>query len=481
VSADTARLALDRVPAQLPAAAALVAACGVAGALAVRTESMPSQLVVALPLAAVAAALVFAAASIRPAAAIALAFVLLAVVTTDPAPVDLVFALVIAGSIGIVPPPAVPGFVAVPVVLYVAVTLASAMNANDTGRALQFAAITVYLVILAVWLTGVFRVERLARVAIQAYLVAATLSAGLAALALYVGFPGSDQFLYDNLRAEGLFQDPNVFGAFLVPAAAILLDAVGRVGLRSRRGRVSAAAFVVVSVGVVIAYSRAAWLAYALAMATVVVVQALRRGGPRAAARSASLLACGAAGALLILSVTGSLQFFHQRSALQGYDSERFQTQESAFELMTTHVLGFGPGQTEVELRYSTHSLYARTAYEQGLFGLALVAVILLVTLWCALVAATRARVVFGVGTAALLGSWIGLIVNSAFIDTLHWRHLWVVAALIWAAYVATEGRRAVTGFASTRSARAATASDAAGPAGPEAPRRPRSRSAPRS
>ena len=33
-----------------------------------------------------------------------------------------------------------------------------------------------------------------------------------------------------------------------------------------------------------------------------------------------------------------------------------------------------------------------------------------------------------------LLGLWVGLIVNSFFVDTLHWRHLWLVAGLIWAA-----------------------------------------------
>jgi multisubunit Na+/H+ antiporter MnhE subunit len=46
-----------------------------------------------------------------------------------------------------------------------------------------------------------------------------------------------------------------------------------------------------------------------------------------------------------------------------------------------------------------------------------------------------------GLGSGALLGAWVGLIANSFFIDTLHWRHLWIVAALIW--YGATTQRRA--------------------------------------
>jgi hypothetical protein len=47
-----------------------------------------------------------------------------------------------------------------------------------------------------------------------------------------------------------------------------------------------------------------------------------------------------------------------------------------------------------------------------------------------------RGAPAFGIGGAPLLGAWAGLIVNSAFIDTLHWRHLWVLAGLVWAAAI---------------------------------------------
>jgi hypothetical protein len=38
----------------------------------------------------------------------------------------------------------------------------------------------------------------------------------------------------------------------------------------------------------------------------------------------------------------------------------------------------------------------------------------------------------YGIGSAALLAAWVGLMINSFVVDTLHWRHLWFVAALIW-------------------------------------------------
>lgn len=40
---------------------------------------------------------------------------------------------------------------------------------------------------------------------------------------------------------------------------------------------------------------------------------------------------------------------------------------------------------------------------------------------------------------APLLGAWLGLSFQSFFVDTLHWRHLWLVAALIWAGSIRRE------------------------------------------
>jgi hypothetical protein len=46
---------------------------------------------------------------------------------------------------------------------------------------------------------------------------------------------------------------------------------------------------------------------------------------------------------------------------------------------------------------------------------------------------AVLGRDTYGIGSAALLGAWTGVLLNGFFVDTLHWRHLWLLAALIWA------------------------------------------------
>ena len=79
------------------------------------------------------------------------------------------------------------------------------------------------------------------------------------------------------------------------------------------------------------------------------------------------------------------------------------------------------------------HSTYARALAEEGLPGLLLILAVMLATFGWAGRNAIAGRGTYGIGSAALLGAWCGILVNSIFVDTLHWRHLWAVAALIWA------------------------------------------------
>jgi len=64
---------------------------------------------------------------------------------------------------------------------------------------------------------------------------------------------------------------------------------------------------------------------------------------------------------------------------------------------------------------------------------LLVVLTLLLLTLAFAGRNAILGRDTYGIGSAALLAAWCGLLANSVFIDTLHWRHFWFLAALIWA------------------------------------------------
>lgn len=380
----------------------------------------------------------------HPFRAFVLGFALLGIVDVQPAPVDVVFALLLAASVATTrTTPRVPAFVALPLAGFLLATLASMTAAVSFSRAVSFEGITVYLVALAVWLSSALARARWAHAAVKTYIWVAVGSAALGPLALYLHLPPSHLLLYGGrLRAEGLFKDPNVYSAFLVPAAVILLEELTTPRILRWRRRTLVALFAVVSVGVLVAYSRAAWLNDALAVTTLIVVQSSRRGGLRRALKTLLVLAAGAAAGLGVLAATGSLSFLEQRSRFQSYDTSRFSNQSAAFSDMYRHAFGYGPGQTELLRPLSTHSSYVRAAFEQGVPGLATLLLVFGGTLLCAALLARRTEAVNGVGTAALLGIWVGLVANSFFIDTLHWRHLWIMAALIWCSYSQAFERR---------------------------------------
>jgi O-antigen ligase len=187
------------------------------------------------------------------------------------------------------------------------------------------------------------------------------------------------------------------------------------------------------TLGVVFSYSRAAWGNFAIAVIVTLAVLSMRRRGARRVLHAGLLLLLVAAVVITVLSAAGSIHFLEQRAHLQSYDTERFSAQSFGWRLGWTHPLGVGPGQFELLSPVATHSTFVRTFAEQGWIGLLLWISLLLVTLVLALRNVVVGRDTYGIGSAALLGAWCGLIFNSTVVDTLHWRHLWVVAALIWA------------------------------------------------
>jgi O-antigen ligase len=367
-------------------------------------------------------------------AAVALGVLLLAVVRVEPAPSDLIFAVVIAVAfaIGTFDLERVPVSVTTLVGAFLALNLLSAIGAVDPGRAAEFFAITFYLGILALWLTSYVCSVRRARLVLLAYLTGAALSAAVACAALFVHFPGAAAFV-SGPRAQGLFKDPNVFGPFLVPAALILMEETVVPRLLRWRLATKLAILSILTVGIVFSFSRAAWLNLAVGVFVLLTVLSLRRGGGRKAFMLLAVALVAAATLLGTLAATSSLDFLEQRATLQDYDAQRFGAQATGVEIAAEHPIGIGPGQFEAASEISAHSTYVRALAEQGVLGVLLILGLVILTLGFALRNAAFGRDTYGIGSAALLAAWFGIVANSAFVDTLHWRHLWLVAALIWA------------------------------------------------
>jgi O-antigen ligase len=374
---------------------------------------------------------------------IGVGFLLLGIARIEPSPSDGLVAMAIALAFlgGGFDLRRVPPAMLVLVDVLIALNLVSAIGAVDLGEAARFTLITTYLAAFAVWLVTYLTSERRMRIVVGGYVAGAGVSALAGVLALFVPFPGHDLLIGEGARAQALLKDPNVFGPFLVPAAVIVLEEVLRPGLLRLRRRVSAPLLLVLTLGVVFSYSRAAWLNLATALFVMLVVFSLRRGGGRVVTAAVAVLLVGIALGATTIVATGSTGFLQERAQPHAYDAERFRAQRLGVELGSTRPFGIGPGQFDIVGPIASHSVYVRVLAEQGPLGLLTLLGLLGGTLAFAVGNAVAGRRSHGVGSAALLGAWCGLLVSGAFVDTLHWRHLWLVAALVW---VGTAHRRHV-------------------------------------
>jgi O-antigen ligase len=370
---------------------------------------------------------------VRFEAVVAFGFLLFGVAFTEPAPPDLVFGVAIAVALvtGHFSLRRVPPFIAGLLGAFLLLNVFSAVEAIDLGRAADFFFITAYLVVFSVWLTGWIDSPARARLVLRALIAGAVVSAIVGSAAPFLPFAAADAW-HNEGRAKAFFHDPNIFGPFLVLPALILVEELLHPRLLRARRATKLVLFLVLAVGILFAYSRAAWLNAAVGAVTMIAVFALRRGGGGKAAVLLGTLLVSVFVLVGAIALSGSGEFLHERARLQTYDTERFAAQETGIALVAAHPLGIGPGQFEGVVGYAAHSTYIRALAEQGLLGLFTVVALLLGTLLLATRNAVVGRDSFGIGSAALLAAWTGILANSIFVDTLHWRHLWLLAALIW-------------------------------------------------
>jgi len=373
--------------------------------------------------------------------AVAIGLLLMGVVRFEPAPPDLAFAVImaVAAMTGRFRLNRVPWIARLIVGLLLIVNVLSLMDVVGMTEAVRFLFITAYLAIFSLWLTDYVDSPSRARLVVVTWLAIAVISTVVSVLALNFPLPGRSFILGTvdlGQRASGFFKDPNVYGPFLIPIALIVFEqriAPRHPKLLRLRPTTSWLVLLVLTLGILESFSRAAWANFAIAVVVMMAASGLRRAGAKRALRAllVLLLTCGVVA--VILSATGSIGFLENRAHLQSYDSNRFAAQNLGWQLGWTHPVGVGPGQFLFHSPIASHSTYVRVFAEQGFLGLILWVALILMTLVMALRNVVVGVDTFGIGSAALLGAWCGLIFNSVFVDTLHWRHLWVVAALIWA------------------------------------------------
>ena len=304
--------------------------------------------------------------------------------------------------------------------------------------ALIFSLVTVFLLVTAYFVANYVAeaTERRMRIVIGAYTVVAVLSAIIGTLAYLGIMPGAEVFTRYG-RAKAAFNDPNVYGPFLVLPAMYALQ---RVLLSSGRTAIIAGIiYMILFVGVFASFSRAAWGHFAASSLIVVMLcfwlESTARDKVRIMIMSlvgTGMLVIALAGLLSIPSVSS---LFEQRAAGQNYDSGetgRFGRQGYAFELALDHPLGLGPGQfRNLRVIEEPHNVYVSVIHVYGWGGAALYYLLVILTLWKGIAALTRPSP-YRLMMIPLVATFTMLVGESAIIDSDHWRHYYLVAGLIW-------------------------------------------------
>lgn len=210
--------------------------------------------------------------------------------------------------------------------------------------------------------------------------------------------------------------------------------------------------FVLLLIGILLGFSRGAWgnlVASMLVFAVLAVLNARKLSDyMNLLWAGSSLVAVSVAVLVLAISNPHVGEMFQRRaSLLQSYDVQaggRFHTQSAALQVVAKSPLGIGPNQTKPFLDRNPHNVYIKIFAENGWLGGIAFLSFLGITLWRGFFFCIRpgplqreAVVVFS--------CTLGIAAESVIIDTLHWRHYFVLLGMLWGLMLAGTLKRNTT------------------------------------
>ena len=314
--------------------------------------------------------------------------------------------------------------------------LVSLAFAEDPVSGLRFFSITLYLFAAFLLFAGLIGVggPKMVSHLTNALFVAALAAVAVGLLAKFRLIPNPQIFFRDEhmLRIKSTFKDPNVFAPFVVTAFML---AFSRVVDGARGAKAAAVLMIPFAVAILLAFSRGAWVLLAIALFVFLVAHVLVVRRPAALGRltvSAALLPMVAVPILVyFLTLTQSSGYLRGRLGLKSYDTEdRFVNHLAAVHVGMDNPLGIGPGMySPTRGLMAVHNLYIRLFVENGLLGLVAFVCFLGCVTW-KMVRGILARGEHAGTYACCLAILMGTLVESYIIDTLHWRHLFLVMSI---------------------------------------------------
>ncbi|WP_312945926.1 O-antigen ligase family protein [Agrobacterium sp.] len=308
---------------------------------------------------------------------------------------------------------------------------------SDLGEGPMYLAVSTFLALTSVFYAAVTEDDhRRLSLIFKAWVFAALITSMLGILGYFNAIPGFEVFtLYD--RAKGAFQDPNVFGPFLVTPSLFLVY-----GLLT--GRVSSMplkilGLLILALGIFLSFSRAAWGLFLIATVMLVLLMLLKERST--AFRLKILVLTLLAVVFLVIALMVALQFeqvsnlfLSRTKAVQDYDGGhlgRFARHRIGFMMAMENPLGIGPMVFATIFPEAEHNIWLKSLTTHGWLGF-----VSYVSLMCwTVVEGFRYLLRDRPWQPFLMIAWVsfvGHLIIGNVIDTDHWRHFFLLLGVIW-------------------------------------------------
>jgi hypothetical protein len=305
------------------------------------------------------------------------------------------------------------------------------------GDAPMYLAVTFFLTLSSVFYCAIIEEDhnRL-KLIFNAWATSAVVTAMLGILGYFHAFPGSEIFTrYD--RAMGAFQDPNVFGPFLVAPSLYLLHGILTGELKHLPIR--AGALMIIALGVLLSFSRAAWAMFMFSAMMMVLIMFIKE---RSGALRLRILIITLVGVVLgVVTIVIALQIpqvsdllTSRTKLVQEYDGDRlgrFARHQIGFLNAMSQPLGIGPMVFSTIFPEDEHNIWLKSLTTYGWLGLVTYVGLVWTSIWWGLRYMLRDRP----WQPYLVAAWITLCGHELIgnvIDTDHWRHHFVLFGIVW-------------------------------------------------
>jgi hypothetical protein len=362
----------------------------------------------------------------------------------EPAPYDLFLAALIPAwlLLGLTVPRTVSPLVVL-MLLFLAGGVLAATQAKDFSTQPVYYAVTAFLAFSSCFFACLIAGDSARLDTIVSGWIAAALATTLLGVAGYFGLTGELFTKFD--RASGGFQDPNVFGPFLIfPFVVLVRRALTRpVG----PALVSGVMALAILCGIFLSFSRAAW---GLTPIMVILMGAFffvteRSGAARTRFLVLSVVGAVAAALLIAaaLSIPAIADLFQDRAQLvHDYDAGhlgRFARYAIGFNMMLDHPLGIGAIEFGRRFAEDEHNIWLKCLTTYGWLGFAAYLTLVVWTLVAAFPLMFRSGPLQAVTQIAYI-VFLGQIVMATVIDIDHWRHVFLLFGLLWGVIAVDRG-----------------------------------------